>query len=143
MTPNSMTVLPKPAATAPTGTSSFDLGGRLRFSHLDCDETAAAEVSSGLEIRNLEQPLGYSGCRAVVVLLSHAAFGRNWAEQRRELADVAGGDQSVAVIPVRIDDCEVPDIPVGADRSLADLHRIDLFPDFDRGIDQLATALRR
>src|SRR5215831_12627275 len=31
------------------------------------------------------------------------------------------------LIPVRLDECNVPDLEVGADRTLASLHRVDFF----------------
>jgi hypothetical protein len=59
---------------------------------------------------------------------------RAGAERRR---------RDLTVIPVRVDDCEIPAVPVGeSGEMLIDLHCIDLFPDFERGVAQVAAALR-
>lgn len=48
------------------------------------------------------------------------------------------------LIPVRFDDCHVPDYELGAGRTLASIHRADLFgPHRDREVRRLAEAVRR
>jgi TIR domain-containing protein/SIR2-like protein len=48
------------------------------------------------------------------------------------------------LMPVRFDDCEVPDLSIGGGRSLAFLQRTDLFDDqFDEGADRLTAGILR
>jgi TIR domain len=48
------------------------------------------------------------------------------------------------LIPVRFDDCAVPDLPLGAGRTLGSIHRADLFgPNSDAAADRLVEAVRR
>jgi serine/threonine protein kinase len=48
------------------------------------------------------------------------------------------------LIPVRLDDCEIPDREIGAGRTLASLQRADLFgARADEGIDRLVAAVLR
>jgi hypothetical protein len=48
------------------------------------------------------------------------------------------------LIPVRLDDCQIPDRDLGGGRRLSSLHWIDLFGGaFDEGIARLVTAIRR
>lgn len=56
-------------------------------------------------------------------------------ELRQRPADLAW------LIPVRLDDCEIPAIDIGASQTLRDLQRIDLFPDWDHAVDRLGAAL--
>ena len=46
-------------------------------------------------------------------------------------------------IPVRIDDCEVPDISIGGGENLSDLQRIDLFTDFSDSVRKISKALTK
>jgi hypothetical protein len=45
-------------------------------------------------------------------------------------------------IPLRIDNCDIPDISLGAGECLADLQRIDVFPDEAERLRQLVETLR-
>jgi hypothetical protein len=46
--------------------------------------------------------------------------------------------------PVRLDDCEVPDDPIGAGETLRDIQHIDLLPEvWEVGLHQLAASLAR
>jgi hypothetical protein len=46
------------------------------------------------------------------------------------------------LLPVRLCDCDVPAYPIGRrDETPHDLHRIDLFPDWDDGIQQLIACI--
>jgi hypothetical protein len=45
-------------------------------------------------------------------------------------------------IPVRLDDCTIPDRSIGGGETLHDLQRIDLFPDWDEGVRRIVAALR-
>lgn len=44
--------------------------------------------------------------------------------------------------PVRLDDCTVPDRPIGGNETLRDLQYIDLFPDLSNGVPRLIGALQ-
>ncbi len=48
------------------------------------------------------------------------------------------------LIPVRFDDCQIPDRSIGGDQMLSDLHQSDLFGDnCQRNADRLVEAIRR
>lgn len=48
------------------------------------------------------------------------------------------------LIPVRFDDCSMPDYDLGAGRTLASIQGVDLFgPDRDAGVGRLTTTIRR
>ena len=48
------------------------------------------------------------------------------------------------LIPVRLDDCQIPDREIGGGQTLADLQRADLFgDDYEQNADRLVTAIRR
>src|SRR5205823_4175530 len=48
------------------------------------------------------------------------------------------------LIPVRFDDCDIPDLDLGAGRTLASIQRVDLFGDRrDVGIARLVTQVLR
>lgn len=71
----------------------------------------------------------------LLVLLSRSSVGSTWV--RRELAVGLARQLSaegVTVIPVLVEDCEIPDL-------LADTMYVDLRVDFERGFRQLADAL--
>ena len=74
-----------------------------------------------------------------ILLLSSSSTTKRGFVQREVRAALGVLDslpeESVFVIPVRVEDCEVHF------ESLADIHYIDLFPDWDEGIRQLRRAL--
>ena len=45
-------------------------------------------------------------------------------------------------IPVRMDECQVPDIPIGGGEYLSDLHYVDLAGNWADGVSRLAQALK-
>jgi TIR domain len=48
------------------------------------------------------------------------------------------------LIPIRFDDCDIPDRDIGAGRTLASIQRADLFGDnYDKNVDRLVTVVRR
>ena len=48
------------------------------------------------------------------------------------------------LIPVRFDDCDVPDFELGAGRTLASIHRADLFGAHrDQATERLVAAVQR
>jgi hypothetical protein len=48
------------------------------------------------------------------------------------------------LIPVRLDDCELPDLEIGGDRRLSDLQWVDVFGDgFEEGATRLVAAIQR
>jgi len=50
----------------------------------------------------------------------------------------------IFLIPVKLDDCDIPDIEIDDTRTLERLQAIDLFPSMNRaqGLDQLLRSLR-
>jgi len=44
-------------------------------------------------------------------------------------------------IPVRLDECDIPDRKIGGDEKLTDLQRVDLFPDWDSGVRRILQAM--
>lgn len=44
-------------------------------------------------------------------------------------------------IPVRIDECSVPELPIGLGKHLSSIQRLDFFPDAERALDHLVTTL--
>lgn len=46
------------------------------------------------------------------------------------------------LIPVRLDDCAIPVLSISDHETLHDLQHIDLFPDWDAGVQKLVAALR-
>jgi hypothetical protein len=48
------------------------------------------------------------------------------------------------LIPVRLDDCQVPDLDIGAGRTLGSIHRADLYGDhYEQQIDRLVRSVQR
>ena len=48
------------------------------------------------------------------------------------------------LIPVRFDDCEIPDRDIGGGRTLTSIQRVDLFGDrFDDGAARLTGAVKQ
>jgi hypothetical protein len=48
------------------------------------------------------------------------------------------------LIPVKFDDCQIPDLDIGAGRTLASIQYVDLSGGrFDDGAERLVTAIRR
>lgn len=45
------------------------------------------------------------------------------------------------LLMLRLEDCQVPDRPIGAGETLDDLQRIDAFPDLDAAVRQVANAV--
>lgn len=46
-------------------------------------------------------------------------------------------------IPVRLDDCRIPDRSIGAGESLTNIQRVDLIDDWEPGINQIIEVLRK
>jgi hypothetical protein len=44
-------------------------------------------------------------------------------------------------IPIRLGECEIPDLPIGGGETLRDIQHLDMFPDFDRGVATVIRAL--
>jgi hypothetical protein len=45
-------------------------------------------------------------------------------------------------IPVRLSECDIPDLPIGAGETLRDLQRIDMFDDWARGFAQILSIVQ-
>jgi hypothetical protein len=46
------------------------------------------------------------------------------------------------LIPLRLSDCSIPDLPAGRGRNLRDLQWIDLFSDWERGVRRIVDVIR-
>jgi hypothetical protein len=132
----------------------------LSYSHSDSD--TARQVELGLQGRGITIWVDQSrlvgggnwqaeidgvlaGCRAVIVLLSQQALARQWSEHQAEIIKAGTERQrrDLVVVPARVDDCQIPPIPIGTGGERLDhLHAVDLFPDLYAGLDELAQAVQ-
>lgn len=84
---------------------------------------------------------------AFVACFSQNSLARpqNWQNEELALAVAQLRLRSPDIpwlIPVRLDDCAIPDLDIGYGRTLAYLHHADLFDvHYDRGARQLITAI--
>lgn len=46
-------------------------------------------------------------------------------------------------LPVLLSECEVPDRDIGAGHTLRDFQRVEMFPDWDRGVTSIVSAIRQ
>lgn len=84
-----------------------------------------------------------------IACFSHQSVTRQFSYQNEEL--VLAIEQlrrrrpgEPWLIPVRFDDCEIPDLDIGAGRTLATIHRADLFGDrFDENAGRLVKTILR
>ena len=44
-------------------------------------------------------------------------------------------------IPIRLDACEIPDLPIASKLTVRSFHWIDMFPDWEMGVERLAEAI--
>jgi TIR domain-containing protein len=62
----------------------------------------------------------------------------------REQLRLRQPDDPLWLIPVRFDDCQVPDLDIGAGRTLGSIQRADLFGDrYEEGMKRLVTIVQR
>jgi hypothetical protein len=84
---------------------------------------------------------------AFVACFSHNSLARTQTWQNEEIALAVGqlrlrSPDIPWLIPVRLDDCAIPDLDIGYGRTLTHLHHADLFDmHYDRGARQLITAI--
>ena len=45
-------------------------------------------------------------------------------------------------IPIRLDDCEIPDMDIGGSETLRDLHHVDLYEDWNAGIQSIVKVIQ-
>jgi hypothetical protein len=89
------------------------------------------------------------GALAFIACFSSRSTGRAKGYQYEELALAVEEARlrppgAVWLIPVRFDDCLVPDVYIGGGRTLSGIHRVDLFGDaFDRESARLVEAVGR
>lgn len=89
-------------------------------------------------------------CEVILLVLSQEGLERERspldldAQTAIELHRKVGGGPRL-LVPIRLDDCEVPPIPVGGTRTLNKLARIDLFPEerWARGVHRLLRSLAK
>ena len=135
------------------------------ISHVTEDAEAVARLQSDLETLGLSpwvarsRMIGKGGQNwqdairraireghAFIACFSSAAVERRRSYMNREL-DVAIEELALRprnrtwFVPIRFDDCEIPELRIGAHETLWDLHRIDLFPDWSDGVRNLAASL--
>ncbi|HYV12871.1 MAG TPA: toll/interleukin-1 receptor domain-containing protein [Pyrinomonadaceae bacterium] len=86
---------------------------------------------------------------AVVVCFSKETEASTESGIYPELRDAISTYRNLAegeifLIPIRLSECEIPDVEIDAVRTLARLQRIDLFPaeNRDRGVNALLEAIR-
>lgn len=82
--------------------------------------------------------------RGVIAMFSQQSVSRLWSEQAAEI--LAARDirmvRPLAVIPVRLEECQVPDMPIGpGTKTLHDLHFVDVFSNAPSAIAPLVRAL--
>jgi hypothetical protein len=90
-----------------------------------------------------------SGALAFVACFSRRSLARGVSYQNEEL--VLAIEQlrlrragEPWLIPVRFDDCDIPDLDIGAGQTLRHLQRVDLLGDgFDDGVSRLIEVVRR
>jgi hypothetical protein len=87
---------------------------------------------------------------AVVLCLSEEIEARAKSGVYPEIMDAIDAYRqyspgSIFLVPVRLSECEIPDVELDATRTLDRLQYVDLFPDDKRidGLQRLLTALRR
>jgi TIR domain len=84
-----------------------------------------------------------------IACFSHKSLARRRSYQNEELALAIDQMRQRRpdepwLVPVRFDDCEIPDLNLGGGRSLSAIHRADVFPgSFDKGAQRLTTAVLR
>ena len=123
---------------------------------LQSDLTAAGEqvwwdqdIDPGADWKNaIRQAMKDS--YAVVVCLSHNTESRLRSGIYPELYDAIAtyreySPGSIYLIPVKLNESEIPLIEIDATRTLDRLQHIELFPEseWDRGVDRLVKALRK
>ena len=95
-----------------------------------------------LEIRQAMKRSGH-----VLLCLSTALLKRDKSGVYPELLDAIGAYRKVAtgriyLIPIRLDDCEIPPVPIDAVRALDSLQKVDLFgPDRNANFRRLLQAI--
>ncbi len=89
-----------------------------------------------------------TGTLAFIACFSRTSISRNRSHQRQELTLAIGefrlrDPDRPWLIPVRLDDCVIPDLDIGSGRTLTALHSIDLFgPHATSNRAQLITAIQ-
>lgn len=85
---------------------------------------------------------------AVVAVFSKNSIARDKTYQHEEL-NLAVAEQRLRppgrgfIIPVRLDNCEIPDYSIHAGQSLGSINRVDLFPNFEAGASKVAASVLR
>lgn len=46
------------------------------------------------------------------------------------------------IIPIKINECKIPDIEIRSGEKFSDLHRINLFPNFEKGIKSIVDTVK-
>jgi hypothetical protein len=152
-----------------TGEISFNMPltphRRIFISYLHSDTNVVSRLASRLESAGygawLDRDQIAGGSRwkrsirdairngeAMIVCFSSSYAAREKTYMNEEITEAVqelrlrGADQTW-LIPVRLNQCEIPDRDLGGGESLRDIQSIDLFPDFDAGFTRLLKALAR
>jgi hypothetical protein len=82
-----------------------------------------------------------------------ACFSRHYAKRTRTYAykelNIAIKELNLRspdrawFIPIRLDDCQIPDRSIGAGETLADIQRVDLFDNWDAGLGRILSVLKK
>lgn len=94
--------------------------------------------------------MAMASAHSVVLCFSRNLTGRERSAVYPELLEAIAEQRhrrpgEIFVIPVRLCDCELPDVEIDTNRTLANLQRVDLFPDSERRkqMQKLLEALKR
>jgi hypothetical protein len=87
-------------------------------------------------------------CAAFVACFSTTFLGRDrsemWAEIRYAVEELSRRpDDRAWFIPVLLDECPVPKLPIGANEHLYDIDAVHLYQAWDKGLADLTSVLRR
>lgn len=102
----------------------------------------AKRLRAGDQWRN-EIAMAIDRSLGVLVVCSSKGVAARWSEQESEILIVRDvlARRQMLVVPVRLDECEMPPMPINAQgKLLDDLERVDLFKNFNRSVSRIALA---
>jgi hypothetical protein len=150
----------------PPGSPPASLPGHAFISSDPGDELQAGQLQHSLETTGIpvwrdthslspgqDRPTAIrqaitAGTLAFIACFSRASISRNRSHQRHQLGlaieELRLRDPARSwLIPVRFDNCTIPDLDIGAGRTLASIHPIDLFGrQSEENLARLVTAIQ-
>lgn len=156
----------QPAPQAPSTARPGNLGVHAYLSSDPADALQADQLQQSLETAGIQvwrdthnltpgqdrhaaiRQAITTGTLAFIACFSRTGISRNRSNQRQELSlateELRRRDPARPwLIPVRFDDCAIPDLDIGGGRALASIHTIDLFgPRSARNLEKLVTAVQ-